>query len=360
MTHAPINKGAQSIILFIFLFKERNMIRSKIIGIGSYVPETVWTNDDLSKIMETSDEWIKQRTGIEQRHWVKPEEQGCTDLALIACERAIENAGIKKEELDCIVYATLSPDHEFPGNGCFLQAKLGVPGIPAYDIRQQCAGFIYGMEMVNCLIQSGQYKNVLLIGAEVHSLGLDKSTRGRDVGVLFGDGAGAVIVQATDENDSSYILGTEVHADGSFAKELWIEGPSNAATKYGARITKEMIDDGLIYAKMNGKAVFMNAVRRMVEVTASLCEKHQVKSEDIDLFVFHQANLRINDKVAEMMGVDQSKVFNTIQKFANTTAATIPLTLDEARKAGRLEKGMLVCSAAFGSGFVWGSALYRW
>lgn len=334
------------------------MINAKLIGLGSYVPERVVTNHDIETLMNTNDEWIQQRTGIQERRWVTKDGEGNVDLGYNAALNAIKNAEIQKEDIDCIVYATLSPDHDFPGNGVFLGHRLGLPGVPAYDIRQQCAGFVYGMEMVNSLIKSGVYKTVLLVGGEVHSRGINKTPEGRDVGVLFGDGAGAVIFQATSEDTG--ILGTKLHADGAHAKELWVEAPGSATNGTDERISHEMLEKGLHYPYMNGKLVFTHAVRRMCEVLGVLCKEHQVALDQIDLFVFHQANLRINEKVADMIGIDKSKVFNTIQKYANTTAATIPLTLDEARKTGALKPGMLVASAAFGSGFVWGASLYRW
>lgn len=333
------------------------MKSAKIIGLGSYVPERVVTNHDLEKLMNTSDEWIQQRTGIQTRHWVT--DQGNYDLGTIASQNAIENAGIKAEDIDCIIYCTLSPDHDFPGPGVFLGDKLGINGVPAYDIRQQCAGFVYGMQMADSLIKSEAYKTILLIGSEVHSVGLDQTPEGRDVGVLFGDGAGAMILQATDDTNTG-IMATKVHADGKHAKELWLAVPGSSPEFGMDRINKDMIDKKLHFPAMNGKVVFTHAVRRMCEVLGNLCKEQQVMPNDIDLFVFHQANLRINEKVADMMEIDKSKVFNTIQKYANTTAATIPLTLDEARKEGVLKPGMLVASAAFGSGFVWGASLYRY
>ncbi len=335
------------------------MKSAKILSVGSYVPERVVTNHDLEKLMNTSDEWIQQRTGIQTRRWVTADGEGNFELALKATQNALENAGIKKEDIDCIVYATLSPDHDFPGSGVFLGDALGINGTPAYDIRLQCAGFVYGMEMVNALIKSEQYKTVLLVGSEIHSRGINKTPEGRDVGVLFGDGAGAMIFQASDEENTG-VIGTELHADGKYAKELWVPAPGSAPNGTNERFTQEMFDKGMHYPYMNGKVVFTHAVRRMCEVLGNLCQKSQVMPQDIDLFVFHQANLRINEKVADMMEIDRSKVFNTIQKYANTTAATIPLTLDEARKEGALKPGMLVASAAFGSGFVWGASLYRY
>jgi 3-oxoacyl-[acyl-carrier-protein] synthase-3 len=324
-----------------------------------YVPPRVVTNNDLAKVMDTSDEWIRQRTGIEQRYWVDAI-TNTSDLALRASEIAIKNANLDKAGIEMIILATLSPDHEFPGTACFLQKKLGLPGIPALDVRQQCTGFIYSLSIADQFIRNGVYKNILVVGAEVHSKGLEQSDRGRDVSVLFGDGAGAVVLAATEITDpktDSHILSTHLHADGSFAEELWTPAPGtgNSAERVGA----VEVAEGLHYPKMNGKTVFMHAVKRMPEALVEALDHNKVRPEEVDLFVFHQANLRINDMIAKQFQIPDNKVFNTIQKYANTTAATIPIGLDEAVRAGKLKKGMLVASAAFGSGFTWGSALYR-
>jgi 3-oxoacyl-[acyl-carrier-protein] synthase-3 len=335
-------------------------INSRIIGVGSYVPPKVLTNHDLEVMMNTSDEWIQQRTGIIKRHWV--DQNMCTsDLALEACKEAISNAGISKDEIDMIVLATISPDHDFPGTSCFLQEKLDIPGIPALDIRQACTGFIYAMTIADKFIRSGSHKNILVVGSEVHSKGLDRTPEGRNVGVLFGDGAGAVVMSACEVKDKatdSHFLDADLHADGRFAKELWMAAPGSGFDEPD-RMNQKMLDEKLHYPHMNGKTVFVHAVKRMTETLSYLCQQQGVKIEDIDLFLFHQANLRINSKIAEVMKIDESKVFNTIQEFGNTTAATIPIGMNEAVKAGKLKPGMLVASAAFGSGFTWGSALYR-
>lgn len=336
------------------------MWNSEIIGTGMFVPPEVVTNDDLSKMMDTSHDWIVQRSGIEQRRWVSPEVT-TTDLALNASLEAIKNAGIDKSEIDCILFATLSPDHDFPGNGCFLQPKLGLTGIPAIDVRQQCSGFIYGMSIADAFIKCGQYKTILLVGAEIHSKGLDKTTNGRDTAVLFGDGAGAVIIRRTEVKDpaqDSHILSTHLFAEGSHAKELWIEAPG---MNLGAdRVSHQMIEEKKHFPYMNGKKVFVNAIKRMSEAMLLACETNKVKLEDIDLFLFHQANMRISQMLAQELKIPEEKVFNTIQKYGNTTAATLPIGMDEAVRAGKLKKGMLVASAVFGSGFTWGSSLYRW
>lgn len=333
-------------------------IYSQILGVGSYTPEWVVRNDDLRAMMDTSDEWIRQRTGIEERRWVDQKSAtGSSDLALEASQRALKSAGVDKSELDAIVFATLSPDHDFPGTGCFLQAKLDVPGIPAIDIRQQCTGFIYGMSIADQFIRSGTYKKVLVVGAEVHSKGLDKTTRGRDVAVLFGDGAGAVVMGATEDAQGSRMYSAHLHADGKFAKELWLPLPGMAHP--GERLSAELLN-GDEYPYMNGKTVFIHATRKMPEAIQEALQANSLKIEDIDLFLFHQANLRINEMVGKQLGIPEEKVFNTIQKFGNTTAATIPIGMDEAVRVGKLKKGMLVATAAFGSGFTWASAVFRY
>jgi 3-oxoacyl-[acyl-carrier-protein] synthase-3 len=335
------------------------MFNSEIIGCGMFVPETIVTNNDLSKMMETSHEWIIQRSGIEERRWVTPE-VATSDLALKACEEAIKNAGIDRKDIDCLMFATLSPDADFPGAACMLQPKLGLSEIPAIDVRQQCSGFLYGMSMADAFIKSGQYKTILLVGAEIHSKGLNKTTAGRDVAVLFGDGAGAVVIRRKEVKDKkdSHIFSTHLFAEGLHAKELWLEAPGMAL---GAeRLNHQMLEEGKHFPYMNGKKVFANAVRRMCECLMLALETNKLKLEDIDLFLFHQANLRINQMIAQELKIPDEKIFNTIMKYGNTTAATIPIGMSEAVKAGKLKKGMLVASAAFGSGFTWASSVYRW
>jgi 3-oxoacyl-[acyl-carrier-protein] synthase-3 len=335
------------------------MLRSKIIATGMYVPPRIVTNNDLAGIMDTSDEWIRQRTGIEQRHWAA-DDSSTSELAFEASKKALENAKMDKSQLDMIILATLSPDHEFPGTACFLQRKLGVPGIPALDVRQQCTGFIYAMSIADQFIRTGMYRNILVVGAELQSKGLEKNDNGRDVAVLFGDGAGAVVMTATEVKDPKkdpHVLSTHLYADGTFAEELWVAAPGSANS--ADRIGGDDLEKKLHYPHMNGKLVFMNAVKRMPEALETAFKQNGITMEEVDLFVFHQANLRINDMIAKQFGIPEHKVFNTIQKYANTTAATIPIGLDEAVRAGKLKPGMLVASAAFGSGFTWGSAVYR-
>lgn len=334
---------------------------SKIIGVGGYTPPEIVTNKDLEELLGTSDDWIIQRTGIRQRHWAG-EEMSTSDLAYEASLKAIEHAQINKDDVDMIILATLSPDHEFPGTGCFLQGKLNLPEITVLDIRQQCSGFLYGLSIADKFIKSGEYKNILLVGAEVHSKLLDKSPEGRNISVLFGDGAGAAIIGRTIINDpkkDSHIIKTLLHANGKYAKELWLSGPGTGM-KTPDRIDLEMFKNKDLYPKMNGKSVFIHAVKKMSESLNICCDQAKINLNEIDLFLFHQANLRINNKVGEILGIPSEKIFNTIQNYGNTTAATIPLGMSDAIKSGRLKPGMLVASAAFGSGFTWASAIYRY
>lgn len=335
------------------------MLRSRITGLGSYLPPRVVTNDDLSEIMDTSDEWIVTRTGIRERRWVD-EDTTTTDLGLEAATRALDTAGITANDVDLLVFATLSPDHEFPGNACFLQAKMNIPGIPALDIRQQCTGFVYATSVADAMIRTGSYRTALVVGAEVHSKGLDLSTEGRDVSVLFGDGAGAVVLQATDvgePREDSHVLSTHLHADGSFAESLWLPAPGMAYSRF---MSHELVDEGLHFPQMDGRTVFVHAVTHMPLAIHEALEENEYTVDDVDLFVFHQANQRINEAVAHRLAIPLEKLVNTIDHTGNTTAATIPICLDEAVQAGRLGPGMLVAVAAFGSGFTWGSMLLRW
>jgi 3-oxoacyl-[acyl-carrier-protein] synthase-3 len=329
-------------------------MRSYIKATGRYLPPKVVKNSDLEKLMDTSDEWIRTRTGIEERRFVE-EGMGNYEMAYYASMEALKKANMKPEEIDLIIFATLSPDYTFPGSGVLLQDKLGLETTPALDIRNQCSGFIYGLSIADQYIRTGTYKNILLVGSEIHSTGLDLSTRGRDVAVLFGDGAGAAIISATDEDRG--ILSTHLHAQGKYAKELWIEAPGSI---YHPRITHQMLDEGRHYPKMNGKLVFKHAIQRMVEAVYEALNANNLKISDIDLLITHQANLRISKAVQEYLNLPDEKVYNNIMKYGNTTAASIPIALDEAIEKGILKEGMLVCLAAFGSGFTWGSALIKW
>jgi 3-oxoacyl-[acyl-carrier-protein] synthase-3 len=331
------------------------LIRSAVLSVGHYAPDRVVTNEELTRYMDTSDEWIQERTGIQERRWV-PEGMSGAEMAHRASLQALERAGLETSDVDAIVLGTLSPDHTFPGTAVFLQRELGLSGIPALDIRTQCTGFVYGMSIADGWIRSGQYRTVLLVGVEIQSTGLDVSTRGRDMAVLFGDGAGAAVLQATDEPDRG-VLSTHLHADGEFAEILWCE---RGSCKNHPRITHEDIDSGRIYPTMDGREVFKHAVTRMPEAAHEAVEANGLTLEDVKLVVPHQANLRISEMVRRRLRLPEEKVFNNIQKYGNTTAASIPIALSEAWEQGRFQKGDLVCLVAFGSGFTWGSALIRW
>lgn len=331
--------------------------RARILGLGTYVPARIVTNHDLAEVMETSHEWIVERSGIEQRHWVEPEDGNYT-MGVKAARAALADAGIEASEIDCIVYATLSPDYFFPGCGVLVQRELGIGTVPAYDIRQQCSGFLYGLQMADVFIRAGQYKKVLVIGGEVHSRGLDKTTRGRTVSVLFGDAAGAAVVGVSDD-PSRGIITTRMHSEGTDAECLAMQYPGMAAGR-DCYVTHEDIDEARIHPNMEGQKVFKNAVKRMPEVINEVLEEQGLTVADIDMLIPHQANLRINEMVAKMLRIDETKVHNNIQKYGNTTAATIPLCLTEARAVGKVKEGDLVCLVGFGSGFTWGSVLMRW
>lgn len=327
--------------------------RSTILGIGHYVPTRVVTNDDLSKLMSTSDEWIVQRTGIRERRYIEHSGIGASDLAVPASQMALEHAGLTAKDVDAIIFATLSPDHNFPGSGCFLAHKLGLPGVPAMDIRNQCTGFLYGLSVADAWVRAGVYKHVLLVGAEVHSTGVEFNDRGRDVAVLFGDGAGAAIIGPATQPDQG-VKSIKLHADGSGAKDLWVEAPASA---YMPRLTPEMLVEGRHFPQMNGKAVFRWAVEKMPEVVREVVADAAIDIAAVDLFVPHQANLRINQAVGQKLGIPEAKTVHNIQRYGNTTAATIPLGLSEAWREGRCARGSNVLFAAFGSGFTWGGAL---
>ena len=331
-------------------------MKSSILGIGHYVPTKVVTNADLAKLMTTSDEWIAQRTGIKERRFIEHSGIGASDLALEATKMALEHAGLASEkDIDAIIFATLSPDHNFPGAGCFLGHKLGLPGVPALDVRNQCSGFLYGLSVADAWVRAGVYKRVLLVGAEVHSTGIELNDRGRDVAVLFGDGAGAAIIGAATEPDQG-LSAIELHADGSGAKDLWVEAPASA---YIPRLNQEMLDEGKHFPAMNGKQVFRWATEQMPAVARSVLDKAGVAASDIDLFVPHQANLRINQFVGQKLGIPEEKTVANITKYGNTTAATIPLGLSEAWREGRCGRGSNILLAAFGSGYTWGAAVLR-
>jgi 3-oxoacyl-[acyl-carrier-protein] synthase-3 len=328
---------------------------SAIIGTGYRVPERVVSNHELTEYMETSDEWIQERTGIRERRWVEPGTTGA-GMAADASRMALEAAGIEEGEIDAIVLATLSPDHCFPGTGVFLQRELGLGPIPALDLRAQCSGFLYGLSVADAWIRSGQYRTILLVGVEIQSTGLDLSTRGRDIAVLFGDGAGAVVLQASDDPGRG-VLSTHLHAQGEHAEMLWCDA---SASYRHPRITAEDLEAGRHYPRMEGREVFKHAVQRMPEVVEEALEANHLTTGDIDLLIPHQANLRISQMVQRRLGLEDDRVFNNIQRYGNTTAATIPIALAEAVREERLRPGDLLCFCAFGSGLTWGSALVRW
>lgn len=331
------------------------MHRSRILGIGMSVPKKVVTNHDLSKLMETSHEWIVERSGIEERRWVSEGETGAS-LATAASQEAIKKAGLEPKDIDLLIYATLSPDYNFPGTGVFVQRNLGIKNIPCIDIRQQCTGFIYALSIADQYIRSGMMKHVLVIGSEVHSTGLDISTAGRDVTVLFGDGAGAAVLgRATDEQHM--ILSSHIHADGTEAEILWTEYPASA---HDPRISAEAMAERKHYPVMNGKKVFKHAVTRMPEALMEGMVANKVTLADIDMVIPHQANLRINQMVAKMIGLPDTKIHNNIQKYGNTTAATIPICMHEAIELGKIKPGNLVALVAFGAGLTWGSVFLRY
>ena len=332
--------------------------KSFISGLGYNLPKKIMKNEELSNYMDTSDEWISERSGIKERRVVDRLEKsgvGPAELSIPAVENALNMASLNKEDIDLIIFSTAMPDYFLPGSGCLLQEKMGFPLIGALDIRVQCAGFIYGLSVADQFIKSGTYNNVLLVCSEVQSTTIDYSNRGRDVAVLFGDGAGAVVVSAT--SDSKGILSHHLHSEGKYAKELWIETPS--AQMY-PRLTNELVEEGRHHLKMNGREVFKQAVKRFPEVILECLEHNNLAPNDIDLFLPHQANIRINNMVQQKLGLTDSQVFNNIHKYGNTTSATIPILLAEAHETGRIKDGDLILMAAFGSGFTWGASLVRW
>ncbi|MDA8139202.1 MAG: ketoacyl-ACP synthase III [Desulfobacteraceae bacterium] len=326
-------------------------------GTGRYLPPRCVTNQDLTQWMETSDEWIQQRTGIEQRYWV-PEEGGVgvSDLGLEASKIAMERAGWKPEDLDMIIFATLSPDLFFPGSGCLLAHNLGLTATPALDIRQQCTGFLYGLATADAYIRSGLARRILLVGAEVHSTGLDISTRGRDVAVIFGDGAAAVCLEPMESDASAGVMAASLHADGSLAESLMAYAP---ASRDNPRITEQMIREGKQYPVMDGRNIFKYAVRRLPEVTMEVLKKVGLPLSAVDLFIPHQANMRINQAFAKAMDLPDEKVYHNIQRYGNTTAASIPLAFDEAIEKKIIGPGSTIMFLGLGAGVTWGAVLYR-
>ncbi len=356
------------------------MLRSKIAGIGHYVPERIVPNAELTQVMDTTDEWIQERTGIQARRYGRKHEETTSSMGAIAARIACERAGITPEDVDFIVFATLSPDYYFPGCGVLMQRELGITHkeVGALDVRNQCSGFLYALSIADQFVRTGTYKNVLVVGSEMHSMGLDFSTRGRNVTVIFGDGAGAVIVQPADDPGRG-ILTCKLHSDGTYAEKLAFINPGCHGgyhfKKHGEEVdfgyppadtfgeiflTPRMKEEGLYYPNMEGQFVFKLAVQKFPEVIKEALDAVGLHTSDIDMLIPHQANLRISQFVQRQLGLPDEKVWNNIQRLGNTTAASVPIALCEAWEAGKVKEGDLVCLAAFGSGFTWGSALIRW
>lgn len=348
------------------------MFQSKIAGLGYYVPKNIYTNNDLTRFMETSDEWIQERTGIKERRYADRIGETTTSMAVEASKIAIERANTTAQEIDFIIFATLSPDYYFPGCGVLLQRELKMKEIGALDVRNQCSGFIYALSIADQFIKTGMYKNILVVGSEKHSFALDFSTRGRGVSVIFGDGAGAVVLQPSTDSNSG-ILSTHLHSDGSEAEKLAMYYPGASAGCYlenkpdwpdqelgGMLMTKEMLDDGSAFPYMDGQAVFKKAVVKFPEVIGEALAKNNLTAQDINMLIPHQANLRISQYVQKTLRLTDEQVFNNIQKYGNTTAASVPIALCEAWEQGKIKDGDIVCLAAFGAGFTWGAALIKW
>jgi 3-oxoacyl-[acyl-carrier-protein] synthase-3 len=335
------------------------MYQSYIKGLGFYVPENVVTNHDLTKIMDTTDEWIQERTGILERRHINTPEENTTSMGVKAAKVAIERAGIDKNEIDFIIFATLSPDYYFPGPGVLVQRDLELPTVGALDIRNQCSGFVYALSIADQYIKTGMYKNILIIGSETHSRGLDMTTRGRNVSVIFGDGAGAAIISRS-EKEGKGILSTHLHSEGQYAEELAVIAPG-MGKRWVTDILKDNDPDDISYTPhMNGQFVFKNAVVRFSEVIMEGLQANQLQVSDINMLIPHQANLRISQFIQQKFHLQDNQVYNNIQKYGNTTAASIPIALTEAWEQGMIKEGDLVVLAAFGSGFTWGSVIMRW
>lgn len=347
------------------------MLRSFIAGMGLYVPETIITNQHLTRYMDTSDEWIQERTGIRERRYAHRTKETTTTMAVEASRIAIERAGLTPQEIDFIVFATLSPDYYFPGCGVLLQRAMAMKEIGALDVRNQCSGFIYALSVADQFIKTGMYKNILVVGSEKHSFGLDMSTRGRNISVIFGDGAGAVVLQATGDEERG-ILSTHLHSDGADAEVLAMYNPGTHANHWKEGLadfdeaevaemfmSHRMIDKAQLFPNMDGQAVFKKAVVKFPEVIMEALDKNDFTPADLKLLVPHQANLRISQFIQQKLKLRDDQVYNNIQRYGNTTAASVPIALCEAWQEGRFNKGDLVCLAAFGSGFTWASALLK-
>jgi 3-oxoacyl-[acyl-carrier-protein] synthase-3 len=332
------------------------MKKSRILGVGHYIPERIVTNNDLSKMMDTNDEWIVNRTGIQQRHWFTPGVDTVNSMSKNASEMALKRAGITSSEIDFIIFATVTPDYFIPGNGVLLQRELGMGTIGALDIRNACSGFIYALSIADQFIKTGMYKKILVVGAEIQSSALDVSDAGRSSSVIFADGAGAAVVGAV-ETDQPGILSTHLHSQGEYAEELYCKDPGSSRA---VRLSPELIISGSFNLTMNGNTVFKHAVVRFMEVIKEALDANDLSKSAIDLLVPHQANLRISQYIQNKLELPDEKVFNNIMHMGNTTAATIPIALSEAWEQGRIKEGDLICLAAFGSGFTWASALLHW
>lgn len=335
------------------------MYHSKITGLGFYVPENIVTNDDLSKIIDTNDEWIQERTGIQERRHIIKGEDTTTTMGVKAAQIAIERSGLEKEAIDFVVFATLSPDYYFPGPGVLVQRDLGLRTVGALDVRNQCSGFIYALSVADQYIKTGMYKNILVIGSEVHSAGLDMTTRGRNVSVIFGDGAGAAIL-SREEDLTKGILSTHLHSEGIYAEELVLKAPGMGGRWVSDILEENNPDDESFYPYMNGQFVFKNAVVRFSEVINEGLQANNLTVSDIDMLIPHQANLRISQFIQQKFNLSDNQVYNNIQKYGNTTAASIPIALTEAWEKGKIKSGDTVVLAAFGSGFTWASAIIKW
>ncbi len=329
---------------------------SRIVGLGHHVPETVITNQYLSTLMDTNNDWIIERTGIEERRWMNPAQDTVANMAAKATRMALHRAKLTEKDIEFIVFATITPDYFFPGSGVLLERELGLDGIPALDIRNACSGFIYALSIADQFIKTGMYKNVLVVGAEIQSTALDITTRGRNTAVIFGDGAGAAILQASEKPG---VLSTHLHSDGRYAEELYLKDPGSSRP-HSERQPDQILDTTSYKLVMNGNNVFKHAVVRFMEVINEALTANKLTKDDISLLVPHQANLRISQYVKEKMQLNESQVYNNIMRYGNTTAASIPIALSEAWAEGRIKENDLICLAAFGSGFTWASALIRW
>ncbi len=329
---------------------------SKIVGLGHHVPETVITNQHLTTMMDTTDEWIVERTGIKERRWVDPLKDTVANMSAKASRIALQRANLTEKDIEFIVFATITPDYFFPGNGVLLQRELGLAGIGALDIRNACSGFIYALSVADQFIKSGMYKTILVVGAEIQSTAIEPNTKGRNTAVIFADGAGAAIVQPSDKPG---ILSTHLHSDGRYAEELYVRDPGSSRPRE-ERQPDQILDTTTYKLVMNGNQVFKHAVVRFMEVINEALDANNLKKEDINLLVPHQANLRISQYVQEKLALRDDQVYNNIMRLGNTTAASIPIAMSEAWAEGKMKENDLICLAAFGSGFTWASALIRW